>query len=90
MDSVLSMVAGQLQAGVADLSAYQQAILTVDGKEVGKVEYESTSNGVKMRFRLLLFMNKGKDVTLTFTDKAERFSANADFQSITASMSISP
>lgn len=88
MAEVLPMLKAQLQAQIADLSGYQESILSIGGKEVGQIEYETTMNRIRFHFLVLLFVNRGNDISITFTDRAENFGTNAEFQTVKASIQI--
>lgn len=90
MAEVLPMLRAQMQAQFADLSGYQETILSIDGKEVGQIEYETSMNGHRFRFLVLLFVNRGKDISITFTDKADTFAGNGEFPVVKASIRIQP
>lgn len=90
MADILPQVHAQLQATIADLSDYQDAILEIDGKEVGQVQYESTAQGIRLHFMSLFYLAHGKGISVNFTDRADHFTDNADLVSIKASIRLAP
>lgn len=77
-----------LQAQFADLGSYHDTLIDLGGKTYAEITYTSSSGGHLLREREDLIMNRGLDVTVSYTDYASRFDANADFAAIKASMEI--
>ncbi len=71
-----------------DLKSLSDTTFLQNGKPVAKIKYNATVEGSLLRNMQVLIVNKGKDIVVTYTDKADHFESNADFKSIDASMSI--
>jgi hypothetical protein len=90
MSEVLPLFKSEIQAQIPDASQYQESITTINGKEVGRIDYESTVSGNLLHFRLMLFVNSGRDVVITLTDRADDFLVNASVQGMFGGISITP
>ncbi|MDB5048988.1 MAG: hypothetical protein JWO30_2059 [Fibrobacteres bacterium] len=88
MSEILASIKIQIDSHVADLSQYHDSIYSIDGTEVGEMQYESSTNGNLLHFLQLFFIKNGKDVSCTITDKADDFQVNGDIRSVRASISI--
>lgn len=90
MSEVLPFFKNEIQAQIADVSQYQDSVMDINGKEVGRIDYESVVSGVLLHFRMMLFVNNGRDVVITLTDRADDFAINADVQGMFSGISITP
>ncbi len=80
MSEVLPLLRSGIQDRYPDASQYQESIATITGKEVGRVDYETSFSGTLLHFRMLLFVNNGRDVVITLSDRAEDFAVNPEVQ----------
>lgn len=90
MAEVLPMLNSEVHAQFADVSLYQESIGNINGKEVGYIEYESSVNGNLLHYKMMLFVNNGRDVVITLTDRADDFAVNSDVQGLFGGISITP
>ena len=88
MREVLNMIKQSLTAQTPDLREYRDTVYKVDGTEVGEVVYTTGVSGKDYRAKSVFFVNRNKEVSIIYTDLADRYTANADFASIQASMEI--
>jgi hypothetical protein len=90
MSEVLSMLKSEIQPQYADFSQYQDSIININDKEVGRMDFEASVNGILFHFRAMLFVNNGRDVAVTITDRADDFAVNAEVQALFDGVSITP
>src|SRR4051812_23168006 len=88
MAEILPGIKASLTSQVADLANFADTIYTLNGKELGEIQYETAMNGALYHYLQMFFINNGKDISMTFTDKADDFPVNPDIKSIKASISI--
>lgn len=88
MAEIIPPLKSELEKSLSDLSAYSDTIYAIDGKEVGEIQFETSVNGNLLHYRQMLFINKNRQVLLTFTDRADGFPLNQDFISIKESITI--
>jgi hypothetical protein len=90
MSEVLPLIKHDLLTQTLDLSRYQDSILVLNGKEVGRIDYESSVSGNLYHFQMMVFVNNGRDVVLTLTDRADDFALNLEVQNVFSGVSITP
>lgn len=88
LSSALPELKAQLISAFPDLAGYSDTAFLQNGKPVAKIKYNATVQGNLLKYLQVLIINKGKDIVVTYTDKADHFESNADLKSIDASMSI--
>jgi len=88
MAAILDTIGVQLRDHVPDLGQYQSGLKDLDGKQYGEVSYTTTYLGHLLKYRQDFIINKGKDISVTYTDLASRFDQNTDFVGISQSMTI--
>jgi hypothetical protein len=80
MSEVLPLLRSDIQARFPDFSNYQESVASITGKEAGRIDYETSFSGPLLHFRMLLFVNNGRDVVITLSDRAEDFAVNPEVQ----------
>ena len=60
----------------------------MNGKEIGEFEYESSSNGILLHYFQTIFINNGKDVSVTITDRADDYAINEEIKGIKSSITV--
>ncbi len=70
------------------MADYEDTVLTVDGKSYADFSYTTTYGGNRLKTRQNLLLNRGTEITVTYTDLAARWQANTEFVSIHASMQL--
>lgn len=90
MQEILPMLESAIKGQTVDAAGYTASIGTIDGKEVGRIDYESSVSGNLLHFSMLVFINNNKDVVVTLTDRAEDFPTNTGIAAIKASFHIIP
>lgn len=88
MAEIIPSLHSQLIQRAPDLSKYADSIYTVNGKEIAEVEYETSNNGVLLHYLQMFFINNGKDVSVTITDRADHFAMNQEIKDIKSSVSV--
>lgn len=88
MEEILPNLLPSLQKSLPDVGNYRDTIYTINGKQIGQIEFESSSHGTLNHFLEMFFINKGKDMMITFTDRASHFAVNQEFKSVKSSISI--
>jgi hypothetical protein len=88
MQDILPMLESAVRGQTADVSGYTASIGTIDGKEVGRIDYESSVSGNLLHFSMLVFINNNQDVVVTITDSAADYPTNAEIAAIKASFHI--
>jgi len=87
---ILATAHSQLQTMYTDLSNYSDSLLTSNGVQYAEISYTTSLNGYSLKVRQDLVLNRGRDITITYTDLSTRFDGNSDFLSIHASLIITP
>jgi hypothetical protein len=87
-NSMKKRIVTLLQTQVADLGNYTDTVLSVNGISYAELSFTTTSQGNLLKIQQDLLLNKGKEISLTYTDFASRFDQNADFIAIHASMTL--
>jgi len=85
---ILPQIRTQLRSAFPDLGNYSDTSFLAEGAPLARVKYTATVNGNSFKFMQILIINRSKDITITYTDAADRFDANQDIPSIDASMRI--
>jgi hypothetical protein len=88
MAEIIPSIHTQLTQRILDLGNYRDSIYTMNGKEIGEFEYESSSNGTLLHYFQTIFINNGKDVSVTITDRADDYAINQDIKSIKSSITV--
>jgi hypothetical protein len=86
--AILDTVGMELQARIPDLGQYQSGLKDLNGKQYAEISYTTTSRGNLRKYKQDFFINRGKDIWITYVDFASRFDQNTDFVSISNSMTI--
>jgi len=86
--AILDTVGLELAARIPDLGQYQSGLKDLNGKQYGEISYTTTSRGNLLKYKQDFFINRGKDIWITYVDFASRFDQNTDFVSIGNSMTI--
>jgi len=84
----LPQIKTQILAQITDATAWQDTVVVIDGHDLARIEYESTQAGFLLHYRQYLLVNRGKQIVVTFSDRAAHFPANEDFPGIVASMRV--
>lgn len=90
MQDILPMLENAVKSQTVDASGYTASIGTLDGKEVGRIDYESSVSGNLLHFSMLVFINNNKDVVVTITDRADDYPINTEIAAIKAAFHIVP
>ncbi len=85
---IISAIHSKLAQKILDLSGYRDSIYSMNGKEIGEFEYESSNNGILLHYLQIVFLNKGKDVSVSFTDRADDFPLNQEIKAIKSSITV--
>jgi hypothetical protein len=88
MREVLTMIKGSLSAQYPVLRNYSDTVYQVGGKDVGEMVYTTAVGGKDYRAKSVYFVNHNKEVSITYTDMADRYMTNTDFKTVQSSMSI--
>jgi hypothetical protein len=88
MAVIIPSIFSQLAQRTPDLSNYRDSVYSMNGKEIGEIEYESSSNGTILHYFQIFFINNGKDVSLSIADRADNFAANQEIKEIKASIKV--
>lgn len=88
MREVLTMIKGSISAQYPDLRDYGDTVYQVDGKDVGEMIYTTAVGGKDYRAKSIYFVNRNKEVSIIYTDMADRYTTNPDFGGIQSSMHL--
>ena len=88
MREVLTLIKGSLSAQYPALHDYSDTVYQVDGKDVGEMIYTTDIGGKSYRAKSVYFVNKNKEVSVNYTDLADRYMTNTEFAAIQASMHL--
>ncbi|MDB5051603.1 MAG: hypothetical protein JWO30_4674 [Fibrobacteres bacterium] len=88
MRDVLTMIKGSILAQYPDVRDYIDTVYQVEGKDVGEMVYTTAVSGKDYRAKSLYFVNKNKEISIIYTDIADRYMTNADFEGIQSSMHL--
>ena len=72
----------------SSLEIISSNVQTIDGIEVGRVEYSCSSNGYSITCRELLFIRGNTDVQIAFTDLQTTFNDRTEFDAVENSLSF--